>query len=444
MQRPPLYSALHVQGKRLYEYAREGKEVPVEIQERPVEVQELRIVEWLEGGSHQYKWPSQEAETEDKEPAEVVLHLQDIPGTSTETCKKQSENEDHSRKRRRTVDEEEDVVAASVPTRKSQQVEKTFCMSGGLQEPDPEGTENAKSEDPVSISQGLSSSEEQPPAVRLRMTVTSGFYVRSLAHDLGKAVDSLGCMSDLIRTTQENFQLGRNVLEWSDIKGGEEVWASKLETMLQDWQDRIEEPGDHEKPEPIPQSAIVWVLAVLSRPMVPKAILSGSHLAWKRTCVFLVATWTYRFNYATVQLLYHKVGMWLVILSSWWSHHLIDIVVRNSIKLTTVLLTGDFFLISALVIDKYEWEENDKGAKPVNSAWGLRIQEYLAYERERNCQAQTHCDNQRRRQQHCIGPADVRCQGDSRVDLVAVIRLSANETQVCGFSLLIWSWPRAW
>ncbi|CAF9938146.1 MAG: hypothetical protein HETSPECPRED_000786 [Heterodermia speciosa] len=257
MQRPPLYSALHVQGKRLYEYAREGKEVPVEIQERPVEVQELRIVEWLEGGSHQYKWPSQEAETEDKEPAEVVLHLQDIPGTSTETCKKQSENEDHSRKRRRTVDEEEDVVAASVPTRKSQQVEKTFCMSGGLQEPDPEGTENAKSEDPVSISQGLSSSEEQPPAVRLRMTVTSGFYVRSLAHDLGKAVDSLGCMSDLIRTTQENFQLGRNVLEWSDIKGGEEVWASKLETMLQDWQDRIEEPGDHEKPEPIPQSAIV-------------------------------------------------------------------------------------------------------------------------------------------------------------------------------------------
>ena len=36
MQRPPLYSALRMDGKRLYEYAREGKDVPREIEQRPV------------------------------------------------------------------------------------------------------------------------------------------------------------------------------------------------------------------------------------------------------------------------------------------------------------------------------------------------------------------------------------------------------------------------
>ena len=263
MQRPPLYSALHVQGKRLYEYAREGKEVPVEIQERPVEVQELSVIEWLEGGSHWYRWPSQEAETEEKELAEVVLHLQDIPGTPMESRNKQSDNDDHLRKRKRSIGEEDDVVAASVHTTKRQQVEETLCMSGGLQEPERCGASNTKSEDSVPIAfestlqQESSPPEEQPPAVRLRMTVTSGFYVRALAHDLGKAVGSLGCMSDLVRSTQEKFQLGRNVLEWSDIEGGEEVWASKLEAMLKDWQTSIEEHGDPGKPERIPRNTTV-------------------------------------------------------------------------------------------------------------------------------------------------------------------------------------------
>lgn len=41
-QRPPIYSALKVKGKKLYEYAREGKEV--QIAERPVEIYELKLV----------------------------------------------------------------------------------------------------------------------------------------------------------------------------------------------------------------------------------------------------------------------------------------------------------------------------------------------------------------------------------------------------------------
>ncbi|HWQ29522.1 MAG TPA: tRNA pseudouridine(55) synthase TruB, partial [Negativicutes bacterium] len=44
-QRPPIYSALKVDGRKLYEYARAGQEV--EIEERPVDIYELKLVEML-------------------------------------------------------------------------------------------------------------------------------------------------------------------------------------------------------------------------------------------------------------------------------------------------------------------------------------------------------------------------------------------------------------
>jgi tRNA pseudouridine55 synthase len=68
------------------------------------------------------------------------------------------------------------------------------------------------------------------------MTVTSGFYVRSLCHDLGMAVDSLAFMASLVRTRQGDFELGKNVLEYGDLEKGEEVWGSKVQAMLEEWQ----------------------------------------------------------------------------------------------------------------------------------------------------------------------------------------------------------------
>jgi tRNA pseudouridine55 synthase len=67
------------------------------------------------------------------------------------------------------------------------------------------------------------------------MTVTSGFYVRSLCHDLGAAVGSLGCMAALVRSRQGDFELGKNVFEYADLAQGEEHWAPKVRQMLDDW-----------------------------------------------------------------------------------------------------------------------------------------------------------------------------------------------------------------
>ena len=242
MQRPPIYSALRVQGKRLYEYAREGKEVPTEIKERPVEVKELQIVEWLDGGSHGYKLPEEEVEVEAKELAEKVLHLDKAVAGAREDV--------NGAKRKRELEDCEDgVVSNKRPALEQEEPDPRTLMSGGLQSPD-----QKPSEPPEPVSPKLADGhfhtppqtsspppDKGPPAVKLRMTVTSGFYVRSLSHDLGEAVGSLACMSELVRTRQGDFELGKNVLEYEVLDKGEDIWAPHVEELLKQWEQKAAE-----------------------------------------------------------------------------------------------------------------------------------------------------------------------------------------------------------
>ena len=251
MQRPPLYSALRMDGKRLYEYAREGKEIPREIEQRPVEVKELEILEWMEGGSHDYKLPKEEAEVKAKDLADKVLHLGDSVAASAE--EDGSGEIQVALKRKRSIEGEE---ASVVPSKKSKSEQENATspalMSGGIQSP---GKVPSESQDPGEPANGESDSSPRsppdsgagPPAVRLRMTVTSGFYVRSLSHDLGEAVGSLACMSQLTRTRQAEFELGKNVLEYLRLEKGEEVWAPELERLIEGWHERGKSPGKEEQ-----------------------------------------------------------------------------------------------------------------------------------------------------------------------------------------------------
>ncbi len=247
MQVPPIYSALRVQGKRLYEYAREGKEVPVEIQARPVEVKEMGIADFLSPGSHNYKLPTEEAPTDEKEVAQKVLHIENIDGPTTakieEIDEKGSGAASSGTKRKRLDDEDDVFVSETGSSSKCQEEDPEHCISRGLPPPDntkiatsgvatPSSSSNLPNRDPSS------ESDLGPPAVKLRMTVTSGFYVRSLSHDLGPGVDSLGVMSELVRTRQGEFELGKNVLEYEDLGKGEEVWGPKVERMLDQWNER--------------------------------------------------------------------------------------------------------------------------------------------------------------------------------------------------------------
>ena len=72
-QVPPMYSAIKVNGKKLYEYARQGKEVIV--QARRIEIYDIRLIEFK------------------KEEAEVIFEISCSKGTYIRTvCEKVAEN----------------------------------------------------------------------------------------------------------------------------------------------------------------------------------------------------------------------------------------------------------------------------------------------------------------------------------------------------------------
>lgn len=297
MQKPPIYSALRIKGKRLYEYAREGKELPVAIQERPVEVEELQVLEWMGAADHAYKWPKEEeCAPEEKMIAEKLLHLSEAAATTDLPAPLKEEDGSGSNGKRPR--DEDDELVTDEPNYKRRAPNPQNGMSGVLSSPkkSPTGTapaaheslpsepkiENPLSKDELStestgpsephLSESKKASPplksepktelvatealpakpdlERPPAVKLHMTVTSGFYVRSLSHDLGKRVGSLGAMCELVRTRQGQFTLGKNVLEYEDLAKGEEVWAPKVEEMLESWERSLEgggsEPGEGE------------------------------------------------------------------------------------------------------------------------------------------------------------------------------------------------------
>lgn len=256
MQRPPIYSALSIGGKRLYEYAREGKEIPEEIQERPKEVEELEIVEWLEASDHDYKWPSDEAGQDEKVVAAEILDIKEATNNLATTLDSHKKGEiplQSSGKRKRIIDEDDDLVKSKTQSKRKEE-DPSVCMSGALQISNEESAAVIKDHDlllaKTEKTSSSSSSITGPPAVKLRMTVTSGFYVRSLSHDLGKKVGSLAFMCELVRTRQGDFRLGQNVLEFEDIGKGEECWGPKVGRLLNKWNKNVSEHSQEDSGEP--------------------------------------------------------------------------------------------------------------------------------------------------------------------------------------------------
>lgn len=83
----------------------------------------------------------------------------------------------------------------------------------------------------------------QAPAVRIRLTVSSGFYVRSFAHDLGISCASRSHMASLLRTRQADYTTENkdtseeliNAITYEELDAGESVWAAKIKPQLEAW-----------------------------------------------------------------------------------------------------------------------------------------------------------------------------------------------------------------
>lgn len=185
-QIPPLYSAVRIDGKRLFEYARENLPLPRPIEPRKVTIHELRLVDWLEPSKHTFKEPDREVPPEDKALVGRVLDMAGRKEGQTDTFKE--EQDDGSANKEQDAD-----AAASTPSW------KRLPTSNGAAAV----ASNAESET-VAAEGGA---DAGPPAFVLEMTVSSGTYVRSIVHDLAIAAGSAAHVQTLTRTRQGEWSI---------------------------------------------------------------------------------------------------------------------------------------------------------------------------------------------------------------------------------------------
>lgn len=262
-QIPPLYSALKMNGKPLYEYAREGKPIPREIEGRQVEALEVELVEWYEPGKHNNRWPTEEAEAAERNLAEQVWRVkkqQETGKTLTPEEKKQDDQAIAAHESfKKRFEERQDELIRDAPPRKKRHANKESkaMMSGGLGAmPQPVYSNKGSNLVPPAPDSNTPPpwSDEGPPACKIRLTVTSGYYVRSFCHDLGTKLGSAAIMAELCRVRQSDFTVGGpNTLEYEDLSRGEDIWGPKVADMLARWNGEPEAkwpgPSANAKPE---------------------------------------------------------------------------------------------------------------------------------------------------------------------------------------------------
>ncbi|KAJ1026930.1 hypothetical protein NDA16_002223 [Ustilago loliicola] len=169
-QIPPLYSAVRIDGKRLFEYARENLPLPRPIEPRKVTIHELCLVDWLESGKHSFREPEREVPEEDKALLGRVLDMAGRKEGQTDTVKQDDKQQQ----------EAQPTTWKRLPTSKDVPTQT-----------EEKGTEGAAG----------------PPAFVLEMTVSSGTYVRSIVHDLAIAAGSAAHVQTLTRTRQGEWSI---------------------------------------------------------------------------------------------------------------------------------------------------------------------------------------------------------------------------------------------
>ena len=171
-------------GMPLYEYARKGIPLPRPIEKRPVTVHSLELVEW-KGGAHPHRWPEKVFSPEQKRAlAQSLSSVDPAAGTPIATA------------------------AAAADAEKEE-----ACETAG--------------------SEGSTSSDDVPTAFVLRMRVSGGTYVRSIVHDLARALGSAGHVVTLTRSRQKDYVLepkeegDRGCVPWEVFKAALEDAGEK-------------------------------------------------------------------------------------------------------------------------------------------------------------------------------------------------------------------------
>lgn len=184
-QTPPIFSALKLNGKPLYEYARRGIPLPAPIKSRKVKVHSYKLFDEILTTNHNYQKLESQFD-EDGKPVENLL--------------------------------------ANNPTLN----DSPLNFSDQYLENHPEEKNPAK---PLYFNEG-EDLPEKLPLIKFSASVSSGTYIRSLISDAGRALQSSAYMVSLIRSEQGEWDLNKNVFSFSDFKRDERIWGPILKKVL--------------------------------------------------------------------------------------------------------------------------------------------------------------------------------------------------------------------
>ncbi|GAA5913402.1 pseudouridine synthase PUS4 [Sporobolomyces salmoneus] len=161
-QTPPVYSALKMDGKPLYEYARSNTPLPRPIPSRKVTISEIKLLSFTNGEDRtdSYEFPKEKLGDEERKEMERLEKMVKEGGT--------------------VVPSTEEIVK--------------------------DETTESKAKEAETVAQGVGS-EGKPPIFEISLTVSSGTYIRSVIHDLGIALGSSAHVVKLTRTRQGQFAL---------------------------------------------------------------------------------------------------------------------------------------------------------------------------------------------------------------------------------------------
>lgn len=236
-QIPPVYSAVRIGGKRLYEYIRNGEEVPQDgIEPRLVEMIDIEF----------YDDNLQEIEQVAMTPEEYEQKRSDIEHTmkveeETQSGKKRKfdEIEKNNNTEVRLGKEKEilltDEAFNVVKDYKNQIKCFTHANEEGYIHSDDELNKITDVNDEFYQKMKL----KQVPLVQLHMKVivSSGFYIRSIIRDIGKLLKTSGYMTELKRVSQKQWSMENGsyfkLQDFENIEN-EPEWYDLLVKVLED------------------------------------------------------------------------------------------------------------------------------------------------------------------------------------------------------------------
>jgi len=190
-QTPPIFAALKMDGKPLYEYARQNLPLPRPILPREVQIYDLKLAEDCLSRNHQYEFIKSKEVEEGGETMEEAL----------------SKNP--------TLNDNK-LYFSKEYAEKVGKADEAFDLEKPLPADGSEKAENYKA-----------------PLLHFTTSVSSGTYIRSLISDIGKAVRSSSYMVKLIRLKQAEWELGKNVFTIEDFTQRDpEVWGKVLKQVF--------------------------------------------------------------------------------------------------------------------------------------------------------------------------------------------------------------------